>query len=261
MKLYSSFRYQVCSHKNDLSLYYLIILCLHLLEIVVAVPITLAGTENGTTVIATTNGLSAVSCMFMMIAGICSFRENFSMTLQNGVSRRSLFLGGLCASAVLSLIMSVMDEILCLLFQLLDLLPGVQLESHSLLETTYSSALSGLLPALTALAAIPFSFCLLLAFWGLGYFISVLFYRLGKLGRLLIGIGSGLLFLAGLPGIFELYSRYPQWPIWAVLENMLWKLFLLAFGAPWNTGVSCLVLFAVFSFFTWLLMRRVALKK
>ncbi len=258
MQIYSSFRYLLCSHKKDLLYYYIILVGIQLLALFVAAPFTLANPESSDMVITSTNGITAISCIFILVAGICSFRENFSMALQNGVSRRSLLLGRLCASAALCLILAVLDEASTLLLRLMDLLPGVQTSSHSLLETIFTLELS---PTLAALASVPFSFCILLAFWGLGYFISILFYRLNKLGKLLVGVGIGFLFLVGLPGIFELYSRYPQWPIWPVLGTALVNFFQLAFGAPWNAGVSCLLLFALFSAFTWLLMRRAALKK
>lgn len=258
MQIYSSFRYLLCSHKKDLLIYYLVLVGIQLLAVIASVPFTLVSVESADRVITSTNGITAISCMFILVSGICSFRENFSMALQNGVSRRSLLLGRLCASAMLCLVLAVLDEASTLLLRLMGLLPGVQTSSHSLLETIFTLDLS---PTLAALAAVPFSFCILLAFWGLGYFISVLFYRLNKLGKLLVGVGSGFLFLVGLPGILELYSRYPQWPVWSLLGTALSKFFELAFSAPWNAGVSCLFLFALFSAFTWLLTRRAALKK
>ncbi|WP_322181843.1 hypothetical protein [Neglectibacter caecimuris] len=261
MQIYSSFRYQLFSHKKDLLVYYLILVGMQVLAYLVSIPLTLVSAGNGGLVITSSSGISAISCIFLLVAGICSFRESFSMALQNGVSRRNLFFGRLCASAALCLIMAMIDEASTLLLRLAGLLPGVQTESFSLLETVFSSALSGLSPVLVAFAAVPFSFCLLLAFGALGYFISTLFYRLNKLGKLLIGIGSALLLLVGLPGVFELYDHYPQWPLWPVLGKALFSFFHLAFGAPWNAGVSCLILFGVFSLFTWLLMRRAELKK
>ena len=55
--------------------------------------------------------------VFLFIAGLNSFKENFGMLLQNGVSRRTMFTGRLLTMVSLCVGMTLMDRALLLLFR------------------------------------------------------------------------------------------------------------------------------------------------
>ena len=56
---------------------------------------------------ATFNGTGFSSTVFCFIAGLCMFREYFYLFSQNGVSRKTTYIGTLSSIALLSALMSL----------------------------------------------------------------------------------------------------------------------------------------------------------
>ncbi len=263
MKIGSSFRYYLASNKKSMIAYYITMASVYVLVLLIelAVLVFSSSSVENTASIVSTGGFTGASGIFILVCGICFFRENFYMSLQNGISRRTLFAGSLCLAGAMAALMAVIDQLLTLLMRLISFLPHISVVSMSVLESVYAAQVSGMSPVPVALAAIAFGFCALLVVWSVGYFIGALFYRLSKLGKILVGVMAGLLFMVGLPVVSELCMAHPDWLIWKVLAGAANWIARVAFGSPWNAGISCLIIFAVFSALTWLLIRRAQLKK
>lgn len=253
MKVYPSFRYQIARNRSTVMIYYLVWLILTAFVTVASLIFT-----QGEGAIVTTNGISAGSAICVFVLGLNAFKENFGMAVQNGVSRKSLFLGNLCTAGVLCAVMAVLDEAMTLLTDLSGLLPRVSNEASPLLTTAYN--IEGLNPAVLALYSVAFSFFLLLACFGLGYFITILYYRLNTPGKVAVSVAVPCLFTFGVPILKGLRDAFHWEALWNSLTQAAARFFDLAFGAPWNCMVTCLVLFAVFHAFAWLLARKAALK-
>ena len=57
----------------------------------------------------TTNGITAVTAVYVFVASLCSFKDNFGMSLQTGVSRRSTFLARLCTAGAMCAVMAAVS--------------------------------------------------------------------------------------------------------------------------------------------------------
>lgn len=259
MNTYPSFKYQLFSLKKTVIVYYMVILGMTLLFGGVGLIGFAASAGRVRFNVATTNGISAVTAIMAFVTGCCSFKENFAMALQNGVSRRSLFLGRLSATGALCLALALCDELITLFFALLGKLPLFRVEAISLMEQIYGPVGGNWF--LTALCAVAFTFFLLLAVSALGYFCTVLFYRLPTGGKVAVGVGAGFVFTFGVP-ILKMLRDFFHWEAaWDALCRFMEWLFSAAFGGVPNEMVSNFVIFCAFSLFAWLLMRRASLKK
>lgn len=259
MNTYPSFKYQLFSQKSTVIIYYAVFLGLTLVFGGIGLIGFVSSTGQVRFNVTTLNGLSAVTSVLAFVAGCCAFKENFAMALQNGVSRRSLFLGRLSATGALCLVLALCDELVTLFFALLGKLPLFRVEAVSLMELIYGPV--GENWFLTALCAVAFSFFLLLAFSALGYFCTVLFYRLPTGGKVAVGVGAGFVFTFGVP-ILKMLRDFFHWEAaWDALCRFMEWLLSAALGGVANCMASCFVIFCAFSLFAWLLMRRASLKK
>lgn len=259
MNIYPSFKYQLFTQKMTVIVYYMVFLGMTLLFGGIGlIGFTTASGDLEFTV-TTMNGLSAVTAIMAFVVGCTAFKENFGMAVQNGVSRKSLFLGRLCATGALCLILAVCDELLTLFFALIGKLPFLRVESTSMLELMYGTIGGNWF--LTALCSVAFTFFLLLAVSAAGYFCTVLFYRLPTGGKVAVGVGAGFLFTFGVPVLKMIRDWFHLEALWAALCRFWEWLFSLAFGGPANWMVTGFVIFCVFSAFAWLLMRKASLKK
>ena len=88
----SAMIYQISEMKKPLLIYYAIIFFL-LLASFLTTEVFLHISANGTTI----NGIEISSMIFIFVCGLNSFKEPFRMFLQNGLSRKTLFLSYLCS--------------------------------------------------------------------------------------------------------------------------------------------------------------------
>lgn len=264
MKIYQSFRNGFDYIKVGTLTYYAVFLGISLFFSLLGAGSLLFSYQDGTHTyyITMVNGLSAVTAICAFALGCAFFKRQFALGLQNGVSRRSQFLGWLCTAGAGALLMALLDQLLVLLFtllgKLLEKLPFLNLESLSLLETIYGP--QGNL-AVTSLYAVAFSFFLLLAAFSAGHFIGVLFYRLPAAGKIALLVGCGALPLIVIPALKMIRDYFHLEALYAAAVQAFTHFLYLAFGGAPNCMVSCLAIVALFSLFSWLLARRAVLKK
>lgn len=257
MSIYPSFKYQLLTQKMAVIIYYAVLLGLILL-FGGAVLISYGNGDGENSASSTiTTGLSGITAVMVFVLGLNSFKENFGMALQNGVSRKSLFLARLCASGALCLVLSVCDELFTLLCGLVGKLPWMRCESCSLYQLAYGGTGNAFLDVLCSVA---FSFFLLLAVSALGYFITALFYRLPVWGKVAVGVSFGAVFSILEPVLKMLRDFFHLEALWAALESAAEWFWQIAFSAAPNCMVFCFAVFCLFNVFAWLLIRRAALK-
>lgn len=261
MNIYPSFKYQLFTQKMMIIIYYTVFLGMTLLfGGINLISFMVSQTDSSVYIgIGTMNGLSAVTAVMAFVAGCCSFKENFGMAVQNGTSRKSLFLGRLCAAGALCLVLAVCDELFTLLFALIGKLPFLRVEAISMLELMYGTI--GGSRFLTVLCAVPFTFFLLLAASAAGYFCTVLFYRLSIPGKVAVGVGAGFVFVFGVPVLKMIRDRFHLEALWEAMCRFMEWFLSMAFGGPANWMISGFAIFCIFSLFAWLLMRKASLKK
>lgn len=182
------------------------------------------------------------------------------MSVQNGVSRKSLFLGRLGSFAVWCAIMSVMDEAVTLLFDLVGKIPGVHSRAEPLVSLFFSGSADAVSPLVMVLYSVAFSFFLLLSCAGLGYFITILYYRLNTPGKVAVSVGVPAFFLIVIPFLKMLRDRFGLQELYQSVLRAVSRFFSLLLETPVNFMAFCLFLFALFSLFAWLLLRRAQVK-
>lgn len=241
MSIKASAKYQMVEYAKATAVFYAV--CIIVFSILGASFGISVGTINGSS-----TGSEASSFIFLLVLGLCSFKETFGLLSQNGMSRRSMFWGHITAAVSLSAVVTVLDKLVFLVFKLTS---GGNIVYMGMMEWVY--------PGVGPFAPILwlYAFALNLAVLSIGWFITIVFYRLNKVGKVLVGAGVPVLLTVGLP-----------WVNYFLLDNALsgvlakffdWALGLSA-NRPLMGFVSFLVTGVLFCLFSWLLVRRAPLK-
>ena len=114
----------------------------------------------------TTNGLEISAFIFLFVIGLNTFKENFGMFLQNGVSRKTIFAGKLLSTCVVSAIMAVVLEVLSCVAKLGGGYRDIQL--GTLYEMLYTERMASISPVLVVVENLLMLFCCCFAFMKVG---------------------------------------------------------------------------------------------
>ena len=201
------------------------------------------------------NGHEAAIVIFAFIFAWNSFRDEMHFFIQHGVSRKTSFFAFALHWVLVSLLLSALGVMLPLLLRVLGDLFSANINVESMFGPIYAGfsdstlALHGIhlvwLWALTMLSGF------------LAYFISVLLYRMEKLGRFILGGALASLFVI-LPAINRVTSGAVQRFFAAV-----GRLFIgdMANPNPINGIMFFAVLAIAFTIAAFFLIRRVKLQK
>ncbi len=254
MKTKASLRYQLRDQRNAILVYYSVITLMVVLSLVF-MPFSPADSYFSIS----SGGITAVTGMFAGVLSLCTFKDCFLLSLQHGVSRKSHFLARLGSLGLVCAIMAVGDEIYTLILKLLEhIFPG-RFFASSLYEMIYCSDYmelsSGTYRSIqttttTILLSVVFSFFFLLAICSFTYLVSVLNFRLNKVGK--------IIFWVSWPALFVLLDAFlvahPQFA--NSLVPVLTRLASMTISTLPRLCLTCLAASAVFCGITWLLMRR-----
>lgn len=136
-------------------------------------------------------GMDSISVIFLLIVGITGYRESLSMAIQNGVSRKTYFLGTVLFFVIFALICSAGDTSLTLIGNLYE----SQSPSKSLLfDSTYEQFFGSISDdTVSAIAdymkGFVMQFCLDFAAFSAGLLISAVFCRVNKVMKFVIPLG------------------------------------------------------------------------
>jgi len=233
-------------------IYYIIIICVY----IVVLYTTAVTTSTGVSF----NGLEIATLIYLFVSGLCAFKDNFLMLEQNSVSRKTMFNTRILIAFTICLIMAVIDKLLLTAFIAIAVASGSSIQVISLFGMLYTNA--GVISTIWMhIAGLIFSFCFYLSVLAVGYFITVLFYRLNKLGRVAVGVGVPAFLCIGLP---ILNATVADGKIGdAYIKLMVFAMGISGSGSanqPSNAIISGLVVFAIFSLFGWLLIRKAAVR-
>lgn len=144
---------------------------------------------------ATFNGTGFSSTVFCFIAGLCMFREYFYLFSQNGVSRKTTYIGTLSSITLLSALISIIEVLFVYLSRLF---PSDRIRFIHFMDIfTQVTASSSL--ALQILLDLILTFLIIITCFSAGYLIAVLFYRSSKILKIGIAAGLPVLLFLGLP--------------------------------------------------------------
>ncbi len=245
MKLNAAFRYQLFDHKTSVMVYYIVIVAMSLL---IGLGLGLFANVDGVNMPSnieteTSLSFSGATAVFLFISGLCGFKENFLFALQSGLSRRTLFWTRLMAFGALAVFMTIADYVLGYVFVFIMTI-GTGLNLTAAVSGSFSTLLMYLIYAFMMLA--------------LGYCVTILFYRLNRTGKILVGAGVPVFFMILLP-MFD--GNVTGGVIMRALGSFMGQILrLISSQSVW--GYLIIIGAAtVFAILSWLMMRRAAVKK
>ena len=200
MKLKSIYKYLVCQSGKS----YLIFVGILLAIMHIGLFITVLLESNGGI-----GGMEMATLTYMLVSGIVIYRESLSVSMQNGISRRTFFIGSILTFITISLIASAGDVVINLL--------GNTYEKHcnmiydSMYEQFFMKGFYDenviVTPALSDYFKIfIFDFIVYITVSTIGLTISVILYRLSKALKIIIPIG--FLFICQILSVVIPYIDY-----------------------------------------------------
>lgn len=245
MNIFASYRQQMADHKNSILVFWLV-LCF--VFIVLDRVLSLIVTDVGSDANMGTNEF--VTLIFAFVAALCSFKENFLLSVQNGISRKTLFSARLLTTLSVAVVLSAGDMVLHGINRALCALSGGEV------ITMYGMLYCGE-EAARPIYMLPnffVEFFLALAVMSVGYFITVLFYRLNKMGKIFVAAGVPILFNIVVP---LMDMRFFHMAVSKACGRLIFYMVKL----PSHLMVSSIVIFLIFCAAAFLLMRKAVIKR
>ena len=244
MKIKQAMRYQLHTFVRQAMIYYAVTLGVYTIGAIIAA---ILGERN----VAMGGGDFSTS-IFLLIVGMNAFKSHFQLFVQNGISRKTLFTGLILSALLLSFGAMLADSLYPLLFPLLERTSFFQ-EVYRV-DRGFRNTLIG-------------SLWTTLFFFGamcIGFFITVLYYRMSKLLKIIVSAGVPVVFFVVLPIVealvpsFHFYSvlfRFVGWCLGWNYNNLLGGL------DPVRPLLSFAVFGAGLSGLSFLLVRRATFKE
>lgn len=197
-------------------------------------------------------GVEGSTIIFLFILGLNSFRETFLMILQNGSTRKAMFIGRLITILITSVFMAVLDRFIVNVVGLLSDLSVSNLV-NGIYESLYEKRAGSLHIVVMNLEAILISIGIYAAVMVAGYFITTAYYRMSKIMKIVVSIGVPISFVILLPVLDSLVFG-------GRVSVVLGRFFRLVFGGkagnPYNLLLTCILFIAAGVGLTWLLIRK-----
>lgn len=247
MNIKATTKYQLSDLKKSLGTYYLVIL-------LVVVFFTLIDKLWGNDGSGTYNGFEFTTIIFLFVCGLNSFKGNFLMMIQNGISRKTMFIGASITFLSVSMFMSIIDRGLAIFIDLITKsIDGMYFKGFY--DIIYSHRMASLSGILFELEAIFITFMMYIAAILAGYFITTLYYRMNKALRVIVSVGVPVTIIFILPLTDGMVFN-------GGIGNLISKLFAFIFGesgsnpSPYNMLLVCAVGSIIALGLSWLLVKK-----
>ncbi len=194
--------------------------------------------------------------VFLFICGLSAFKENFLFALQNGISRKTLFINRLYVAVTLAVGMAFFSLLLLVLGKTIES-PASGIAYSSLLSMIYQSPetiqTSGLFEYLNSFL---FLTVLFMAAQAHGYLITVALYRMDKKQKISYIVGFYIIVFVVLPIIDMFISGH--------ISTILLKFLDLSMGITAHNpviGMFSLLIFSIIATgLAWVLIRNAGVK-
>lgn len=242
--------YQLNEYKKSVMIYYLVVVLVFLFF---GVAISVGEESNFTS----TGGVEMSSVIFLFVCGLNSFKETFLMLMQNGISRKTMFLSRIAAMGILCMGMMLIDRfVVGIISAVAD--NGSSFRISGMYEQMFYNRAKDLGLVQKNLEGIIFTLCLYIAGIAVGYFITAAYYRMNKTFKLAVSVGLPVSIFFILPIVDATITN-------GRISRFLGYLFGTVFGVnkqlPFNFMVSCIVAACIFFGLSWLLIRKAVDKK
>jgi len=250
MTLKAAYKYQLSDMKRPVIIFYCVIFT-------ILIFLTGAVTASASSGASTMSYLDFSSAIFLFVAGLCSFKEPFLMLLQNGVSRKTVFRSKVLTTLSVVSVMALIDKMILLLGKAAAGVYG-NFKYFSLYEQAYADPLLREAAFLLHMKMFLFDFLMCFTSVWLGIFITVLFYRLNRVGKIAVGAGVPVALTFVFPLIDSLLFH-------SKISSSIIRFLDFAFGiasrSPLSAMISFAVLSAILGALSWLLMRRAVVRQ
>lgn len=238
-------KYQINEYVKSIRIFYLVVI------LVIALFGTLTVVSSSSDFIST-GGTEGSAIIFLFILGLNSFKETFLLMLQNGTTRKSMFIGRLITILATSAFMAVVDRFIVNIVGLFnDMSESFQISG--MYEMIFNKRAESLHIVVMNLEAILITISVYAAVMIAGYFITTAYYRMSKMLKIAVSIGVPVSFMILLPVLDSLVFG-------GKVSVTLGRFFGFVFGSktgnPYNLFISCIVFTIVGSGLSWLLIRK-----
>lgn len=254
MNLKSSYRYRLKTSMKSVIIYYIVIAILCMINLALSFIYSGDGSFF--------NGIEVSSMIFLFVIGLNSFKEDFYMLLQNGISRKAIFTSTVLQLATLTGAMALLDYIAAILMNQTGCYNLIfkeiyywYIEGNNILSLGFSQIIAGFFWSVSAYFLVA----------SLGLLITLFYYKASHAVRLAVSIGVPVVFLIILPSIDMLLAPVGQETLGIFARIGQFILRLVGYGAdsapnPWIGTVSFLVLSAILHSVNWLMMKKALVK-
>ncbi|MBH1940693.1 hypothetical protein I5677_07320 [Mobilitalea sibirica] len=237
----AALKYQILEFKKSTVIFYIIVLLVHVFFASII-------TVNDTT-FRSDGGFEVATIIYLFISGLNSFKETFGMFIQNGVSRKTMFLSRTVSFLVISLIMVFMNFIFV---RVLGLLNSSRFSVTDMYENIFEKRVDTINGLTRGFESLMLSLGVYLIAISLGYLITVAYYRMNKAGKLAVSVGVPVSVFVLLPMIdLTLDGR-----ITSFMAKILTTIIGIRSGYPYYMYITSIIAFALFIMLSWFLMRK-----
>ena len=201
----SVYKYQLENFKKPILVFYLVIACVFVLAILgVATKLFSVNTGFSMDSKYQISGFEFNTIVFLFVCGLNMFRETFRLSMQNGVSRKNIWIGTALSFLTVGGGVALIDTVIR--FVAVNFItPQFGLRVGGLYELMYESRNIEISTVQSAFEGFLLNICLYTAVLAVGYFITIGYYRMNKIAKIVVSIGVPAFFTIVLPiliGIF-----------------------------------------------------------
>ncbi len=242
MRLKTASKYIFSELKNSVLSFYLSILVLTITFAIMSSFISSKGNSSF-------NGIEMITAIFLFVVGLNSFRRNYLFLISNGVPRRTQFKSFFLAAIPVTVGMAVIERVLEAIFRLMT-------NYHTLYGMLYQDKTqSNGNMVISLLWSITLYTCVIT----LGYFITLAYYRMNKIQKIIVSVGVPVFFTMVLPYIMHNFCS-------TTTVNWVFNGISTMFGLSGSFGpISAVAVFLVstvlLSVLSYLLIRKAPVKE
>ncbi len=245
MNIKGATKYQINEYIKNIKVFYLVV-------ILVIVFFGILSSVNASTNFTSVGGIESATIIFLFILGLNSFKETFLMMLQNGITRKTMFIGRLITILAASVFMAVTDRFVVNVAGLFN-----DLNERFYMSAIYDEFFAGRVESLHLLVmnleAILITIGIYAAAMVVGYLITCAYYRMNKTLKIAVSIGAPVTVMILLP---VLDAAVFDGKVSVALGRFFGFILGVKTGNPYNLLITCVLVIIVGMGITWLLIRK-----
>ena len=247
MKLKSIVKYNLSSLKNSIIIYYSIFITVCVASALLS--------KNGNVY---SSGIEISSVIFLFVAGLNLFKENFYFIKSNNVSRKDFIYGTALSMIPVALVMSIIDIILNRIYNIFIKCPTLYDMVYTNFESDQWSYFSNWIQSnsiSTILNNIIFQASLCLAAVSLGFIITIIYYKCNSFMKVVVSVAPIAFLILG-STIGTVYSNIGE-----NLNEFIQTIFGLNSQNSYIAVLTFIISFVIFIGISRLLTRRAIIKQ